>query len=143
MSLSCALSGHRWITSPMNTNAAEIPGWLRRGLWTPPRFHPSTSLNPPNHPTLRSLLPDLVVQGSHGSLPLIPRPSYAFSLQVRCSSRLVAMTDATRSAIIKEKPIAHGLDAFRDSAQSLSRGFDASSSTGVPGRIDDESKDLG
>ncbi|KAF1835673.1 hypothetical protein BDW02DRAFT_567708 [Decorospora gaudefroyi] len=49
------------------------------------------------------------------------------------------MTDATRSAIIKEKPIAHGLHAFRDSAQSLSQGLDASTSTGVLGRIDDES----
>ncbi|XTI94677.1 hypothetical protein V2W45_1349116 [Cenococcum geophilum] len=29
------------------------------------------------------------------------------------------MTDPSRSAIIKAKPIAHVLDAFRDSAQSL------------------------
>src|SRR4051794_18521965 len=53
------------------------------------------------------------------------------------------MTDVTRPAIIQRKPIAHGLDAFRDSAQSLSQGLDSSGSTEVLGQIDDESKDLG
>ncbi|KAH8731711.1 hypothetical protein GQ44DRAFT_745770 [Phaeosphaeriaceae sp. PMI808] len=49
------------------------------------------------------------------------------------------MTDAMRSTIIKAKPIAHGLDAFRDSTQSLLQGLDASSSTEALSRIDDES----
>src|SRR5690349_11993570 len=53
------------------------------------------------------------------------------------------MADAMRSTIIKAKPIAHGLDAFRNSAQSLSQGLDASSSTESLSRIDDESKDFG
>ncbi|KAF2105229.1 hypothetical protein BDV96DRAFT_592870 [Lophiotrema nucula] len=48
------------------------------------------------------------------------------------------MTDATRSAIIKANPIAHGLHAFRDSARSLVQGPAGSSSMGAPGRIDDE-----
>ncbi len=53
------------------------------------------------------------------------------------------MTDATRSAIIKEKPIAHGLDAFRDSAHSLLQDLDVSGSTTMLDQIDDESKDFG
>ncbi|KAF2824321.1 hypothetical protein CC86DRAFT_447202 [Ophiobolus disseminans] len=48
------------------------------------------------------------------------------------------MTDATRSTIIKAKPIANGLDAFRDSSQSLLHGLDASSLTAVLDRIGDE-----
>ena len=50
------------------------------------------------------------------------------------------MTDAPRSAIIKAKPIAHGLDAFRDSAQSFFAALDASSPTTVLDQTDDEGK---
>jgi hypothetical protein len=58
----------------------------------------------------------------------------------RYLSRAIAMTDASRSTIIEAKPIAHGLDAFRDSTQSLLQGFDASSFATLLERIAGESK---
>jgi len=59
------------------------------------------------------------------------------------SASFVAMTDPSRSAIIKAKPIAHVLDAFRDSAQSLSRSFTTSSPTTVLDRIRNEGQGVG
>lgn len=47
------------------------------------------------------------------------------------------MTDAPRSAILRAKPIAHGLDAFRESAQLFSQELDTCSPTQL-GRIDNE-----
>ncbi|KAF1996945.1 serine/threonine-protein kinase Sgk2 [Amniculicola lignicola CBS 123094] len=48
------------------------------------------------------------------------------------------MTDPSRSAIIKAKPIGHGLNAFRESAQSLSQELEISRLTAVLGRIGSE-----
>jgi hypothetical protein len=50
------------------------------------------------------------------------------------------MIDAMQSTTTKAKPIARGLDAFRDSAQSLLQVLDVSGSTTVLDRIDDEGR---
>lgn len=50
------------------------------------------------------------------------------------------MTDLSRSAIIKAKPIGQGLDAFRESAQSLFRELNISSPTKVLDQIGSEGK---
>ncbi|KAF2804372.1 serine/threonine-protein kinase Sgk2 [Mytilinidion resinicola] len=52
------------------------------------------------------------------------------------------MTDPLRSAIIKAKPIRHGLDAFRESAQTLSQELNVSSIATVLDRIGSEGKGL-
>jgi hypothetical protein len=48
------------------------------------------------------------------------------------------MTDAPRSTIIEAKPIGHGLDAFRESARSVSQEIVISDSTAARDRVDRE-----
>jgi hypothetical protein len=52
------------------------------------------------------------------------------------------MTDAPRSAIIEVKPIAHGLDAFRESAQHLSHELNTLASAKLS-QIDGEGQGTG